>query len=158
EGGRGICTRPRGGVLEVDIRSYLDKIVRATLVERIEKRVIDGSVLRLIGKGIQVGVIEDGKLLVSETGTGQGQPISPLLANIYLHYALDEWFEEGVKPRLKGEAYEIRFADDAILWFQQHTRQDADVGEMCRTPVPVPVVATSDHPLLGGSGESRLKN
>ena len=68
----------------------------------IKKRVIDGSVLRLIGKWIKVGVIEDGRLLASETGTGQGQPISPLLANIYLHYILDEWFEAEVKPRLKG--------------------------------------------------------
>lgn len=124
EVGRVICTRPMGWVLEIDIRSYFDKIVRAILVEMIEKRVTDGSVLRLIWKWIKVGVIEDGKLLVSETGTGQGQPISPLLANIYLHYALDEWFEEVVKPRLKGEAYEIRFADDAILCFQH--KEDAE--------------------------------
>jgi group II intron reverse transcriptase/maturase len=124
EVGRVICTRPMGWVLEIDIRSYFDEIVRATLVEMIEKRVTDGSVLRLIGKWIKVGVIEDGRLLVSETGTGQGQPISPLLANIYLHYVLDEWFEEVVKPRLKGEAYEIRFADDAILCFQH--KEDAE--------------------------------
>jgi len=84
----------------------------------IEKRISDGSVLRLIQKWIKVGVIEEGKLLVSETGTGQGQPISPLLANVYLHHVLDQWFEEVVKPRLKGQAYEIRFADDAILCFQ----------------------------------------
>jgi hypothetical protein len=90
----------------------------------IEKRVTDGSVLRLIGKWIRVGVIEDGRLLVSETGTGQGQPISPLLANIYLHHVLDQWFEEIVKPRLKGEAHEIRFADDAILCFQH--KEDAE--------------------------------
>ena len=90
----------------------------------IEERVSDGSMLRLIGKWIKVGVIDDGKLLESETGTGQGQPISPLLANIYLHHVLDEWFEEVVKPRLKGEAYEIRFADDAILCFQH--REDAE--------------------------------
>jgi hypothetical protein len=90
----------------------------------VEKRVSDGSVLRLIQKWIKVGVIEDGKLLMSETGTGQGQPISPLLANIYLHHALDVWFEEVVKPGLKGEAYEIRFADDAILCFQH--REDAE--------------------------------
>jgi len=95
-------------VLEIEIRSYFDSIVRSALVGMIEKRGIDGSVLRLIGKWIKVGVIEEGRLLVSETGTGQGQPISPLLANIYLHYALDEWFESEVKPRLKGEAYEIR--------------------------------------------------
>src|SRR5215471_4067338 len=124
EVGRVICTRPMGWVLEIDIRSYFDKIVRVLLVEMIEKRVTDGSVLRLIWKWIKVGVIEDRKLLVSETGTGQGQPISPLLANIYLHYVLDEWFEEVVKPRLKGEAYEIRFADDAILCFQH--KEDAE--------------------------------
>ena len=121
---RVICTRPTGWILELDIQSYFDKIVRGILIEMVEKRVSDGSVLRLIQKWIKVGVIEDGKLLVSETGTGQGQPISPLLANIYLHHALDEWFEDVVRPRLKGEAYEIRFADDAILCFQH--RADAE--------------------------------
>jgi group II intron reverse transcriptase/maturase len=124
EVGRVICTRPVGWVLEIDIRSYFDKIVREQLVEMIEERVSDGSMLRLVGKWMQVGVIEDGRLLVSETGTGQGQPISPLLANIYLHHVLDKWFEEMVKPRLKGEAYEIRFADDAILCFQR--KEDAE--------------------------------
>jgi RNA-directed DNA polymerase len=123
EVGRVICARPTGWVLEIDIRSYFDSIVRSALVEMIEKRVTDGSVLRLIGKWIQGGVMEDGRLLVSETGTGQGQPISPLLANIYLHHVLDKWFEDEVKPRLKGEAYEIRFADDAILCFQH--KEDA---------------------------------
>jgi RNA-directed DNA polymerase len=78
----------------------------------------------LIRKWIQVGVIEEGRLLLSETGTGQGQTISPLLANIYLHYVLDEWFENEVKPRLRGEAHEIRFADDAVLCFQY--KKDAD--------------------------------
>ena len=124
EVGRVICTRPTGWILELDIQSYFDKIVRGILIEMVEKRVSDGSVLRLIQKWIKVGVIEDGKLLMSETGTGQGQPISPLLANIYLHHVLDVWFEEVVKPGLKGEAYEIRFADDAILCFQH--REDAE--------------------------------
>jgi hypothetical protein len=86
--------------------------------------VTDGSMLRLIGKWISVGAIDGGKLIVSETGTGQGQPISPLLANIYLHQVLDEWFEEVVKPRLKGEAHEVRYADDAILCFPY--REDAE--------------------------------
>lgn len=121
---RAIFTRSTGWILKLDIQSYFDKIVRGILIEMVEKRVSDGSVLRLIQKWIKVGVIEDGKLLMSETGTGQGQPISPLLANIYLHHALDVWFEEVVKPRLKGEAYEIRFADDAILCFQY--REDAE--------------------------------
>ena len=124
EVGRVLCCRSTGWVLEIDIRAYFDSIVRSALVEMIEKRVSDGSVLRLIRKWIQVGVIDDGKLLVSETGTGQGQPISPLLANVYLHHALDQWFENVVKPRLRGEAYEIRFADDAILCFQH--KEDAE--------------------------------
>jgi len=122
--GRVVCTRPTGWILEIDITAYFDTIVREQLMEMIEKRVSDDSVLRLIRKWIQVGVIEEGRLLMSETGTGQGQPISPLLANAYLHYVLDEWFEEVVKPRLKGEAHEIRFADDAILCFEH--KEDAE--------------------------------
>jgi len=124
EVGRVICTRPTGWILELDITAYFDSIVRKQLMEMIEKRVRDGSVLCLIRKWIQVGVIEEGRLLLSETGTGQGQTISPLLANIYLHHVLDEWFENEVKPRLRGEAHEIRFADDAVLCFQY--KKDAD--------------------------------
>src|ERR1700693_4496064 len=121
---RVICTRPSEWILEIDITAYFDSIVRKQLMEYIEKRVRDGSVLRLIRKWIQVGVIEEGRLLVSETGTGQGQTISPLLANIYLHFVLDEWLENEVKPRLRGAAHEIRFANDAVLCFQY--REDAE--------------------------------
>jgi RNA-directed DNA polymerase len=124
EVGRVICTRPTGWILEIDITAYFDSIVRQQLMELIEKRVRDRSVLHLIRKWIQTGVIEEGRLLVSETGTGQGQTISPLLANIYLHYVLDEWVENVVKPRLRGEAHEIRFADDAVLCFQY--KEDAE--------------------------------
>ena len=125
EVGRVICTRPTSWVLELDIQAYFDSIVRENLVEMMGRRVTDGSMLRLIGKWISVGAIDGGKLIVSETGTGQGQPISPLLANIYLHQVLDKWFEEVVKPRLKGEAHEVRYADDAILCFQY--REDAEM-------------------------------
>jgi RNA-directed DNA polymerase len=121
---RVICTRPTEWIVEIDITAYFDSIVRKELMELIEKRVRDRSVLRLIRKWIQVGVIEEGRLLVSETGTGQGQTISPLLANIYLHYVLDEWFENEGKPRIRGAAHEIRFADDAVLCFQY--KEDAE--------------------------------
>ena len=90
----------------------------------VERRIGDGSILRLLQKWIHVGVIENGRLLVTETGTGQGQVISPLLANIYLHYVLDEWFEHEVKPRLRRRPPEIRYADDFILCFQY--REDAE--------------------------------
>ena len=119
-----ICTRPTEWILEIDIKAYFDSIVREQLMEMVGKRISDGSVLRLIRKWIQVGFIDDGRLLVSETGTGQGQTISPLLANVYLHHVLDEWFEQVVKPRLRGEAHEIRFADDAVICFQY--REDAE--------------------------------
>ena len=124
EVGRIIRRRPMEWVLEADISGYFDAIVRKKLVEMIERRVKDGSILRLIGKWINVGVIDEGRLLTSETGIGQGQVVSPLLANIYLHYVLDEWFEQEVKPRLRGEAHFVRFADDFILCFQY--KEDAE--------------------------------
>ena len=93
-------------------------------MEMIGGRISDASILRLIRKFINVGVIDDGRLLLSETGTGQGQVISPLLANVYLHFVLDEWIEHEVKPRLRGKVFLIRYADDAVLCFQY--REDAE--------------------------------
>ena len=81
---RVICTRSTGWILELDITAYFDSIVREQLMEMMETRVSDSSVLRLIGKWIKVGVIDQGQFLVSDKGTGQGQTISPLRANIYL--------------------------------------------------------------------------
>ena len=124
EVGRVICRGPTEYVLELDISSYFDSIVRKQLMEMVERRVSDSSILGLIGKWINIGVVDDGQLLTSEAGTGQGQIISPLLANIYLHHVLDAWFEEEVKPRLRGEAYEIRYADDGLLCFQ--FKEDAE--------------------------------
>ena len=122
--GRVICRRPISYVLEADVAEYFESIVRSQLMEMVEKRVRDGSILRLIQKWIHVGVVDEGRLLHTETGTGQGQTISPLLANLYLHHVLDTWFEEMVKPRLQGEAYLIRYADDFICCFQY--RGDAE--------------------------------
>jgi RNA-directed DNA polymerase len=122
--GHTICRGPTAYVLEADIQGYFDAIVRNQLMVFVERRIGDRSLLRLIRKWMHVGVIEDGRLLVTETGTGQGQVISPLLANIYLHYVLDAWFEHEVKPRLRGQAAEIRYADDFILCFQY--REDAE--------------------------------
>jgi len=121
---RTICYGATAYVLEADIQSYFDRIVRSELMAFVERRIGDSRILQLIRKWIHVGIIEDGRLLVTETGTGQGQVISPLLANIYLHYVLDEWFEHEVKPRLRGMAAEIRYADDFILCFQY--REDAE--------------------------------
>jgi group II intron reverse transcriptase/maturase len=104
-------------ILEVDIRKCFDTLDHAQLRELLKRRVHDGVLLRLIGKWLNAGVLEDGSLTFPETGTPQGGVVSPLLANVYLHYVLDVWFERDVKPRLRGQAFLIRYADDFVMGF-----------------------------------------
>ena len=113
-----------GWVLEVDIRKFFDTLNHKHLQEFVSRRVRDGVIRRLIGKWLNAGVLEEGELTFSESGSPQGGVISPLLANIYLHYVLDEWFEKQVKPVMRGQARLIRYADDFVIIFQQ--RYDAE--------------------------------
>lgn len=106
-----------GWMLEVDIRKFFDTLDHAQLRELLRRRVRDGVLLRLIGKWLKAGVLEDGTLTVPSLGTPQGGVISPLLANVYLHEVLDLWFEQEVQPRLKGRAFLIRYADDFVMGF-----------------------------------------
>jgi RNA-directed DNA polymerase len=106
-----------GWILEVDIQKFFDSLDHAHLRELVQRRVRDGVLLRLIGKWLNAGVLENGAVFTPEEGTPQGGVISPLLANIFLHYVLDVWFEEEVKPRLQGRAYLIRYADDFVIGF-----------------------------------------
>ena len=99
-------------VVEVDIKKFFDTLVHRHLGELLRKRVRDGVLLRLIGKWLQAGVMEDGSITMPDSGTPQGGVISPLLANVYLHEVLDTWFERDVRPRLKGRAFLVRYADD----------------------------------------------
>ena len=110
-----------GWVLEVDIRKYFDTIDHAHLREILSHRVRDGVVKRLIGKWLKAGVMEEGCITHPEAGSPQGGVISPLISNVYLHEVLDIWFHEVVKPRLKGRAFLIRFADDALMCFEHET-------------------------------------
>lgn len=113
-------TRMQGGwVLEVDIRRYFDAIDHGHLREILSHRMRDGVVKRLIGKWLKAGVMEDGCITHPETGSPQGGVISPLISNVYLHEVLDVWFEQEVKPRLRGRAFMIRFADDALMGFER---------------------------------------
>jgi group II intron reverse transcriptase/maturase len=108
----------RGGwIVEVDIRKFFDTLDHAQLRELLRQRIRDGVLLRLIGKWLNAGVLEDGNLMFPAAGSPQGGVISPLLANIYLHYVLDVWFEREVKPRLQGRAFLIRYADDFVIGF-----------------------------------------
>jgi RNA-directed DNA polymerase len=106
-----------GWILEVDIRKFFDTLDHAHLRSLLRRRVRDGVLLRLIDKWLNAGVLEEGSLSYPEAGTPQGGVISPLLANVYLHYVLDDWFEREVKPRLRGRAFLIRYADDFVIGF-----------------------------------------
>jgi group II intron reverse transcriptase/maturase len=112
-GGRVRC------ILEADIRSYFDSIDRKMLREMLQQRVADGSLMRLVGKCLNVGVLDGAQYAEPDVGTAQGSVLSPLLGNIYLHYVLDVWFEREVKPRLRGHARLIRYADDFVIAFEQ---------------------------------------
>ena len=105
-------------MLDVDVRKYFASISHAKLRELLARRVTDGVVRRLIDKWLKAGVLEEGELSHPITGTPQGGVASPILSNIYLHKVLDEWFEEVVRPRLRGASHLLRFADDFVLVFE----------------------------------------
>src|SRR5437588_1759708 len=106
-----------GWIVEVDIRKFFDTLDHACLRELLRRRVRAGVLLRLIDKWLKAGVLEDGTLTFPDQGSPQGGVISPFLANVYLHYVLDLWFEQEVQPRLKGRAFLIRYADDFVIGF-----------------------------------------
>lgn len=118
-----------GWVVEVDIRKFFDTLDHAHLRELLRQRIRDGVLLRLIGKWLNAGVLEDGNVTFPESGSPQGGVISPLLANVYLHYVLDVWFEREVQPRLQGRAFLIRYADDFVMGFacEEDARRVLDV-------------------------------
>jgi group II intron reverse transcriptase/maturase len=117
--------RPKGvTVLEVDIRKFFENLDHSFLRQFLQQRVRDGVLLRLIGKWLKAGVMEDGNVSYPDSGSPQGGVISPLLSNVFLHYVLDVWFEQEVKPRLRGKAFLIRYADDFVVGLRD--RRDAD--------------------------------
>jgi len=112
-----------GCVLEVDIRKFFDNLDHGHLRTFLQLRVCDGVLLRLIGKWLKAGVMEDGSVSYPDAGSPQGGVVSPLLSNVFLHYVLDLWFEQQVKPCLKDRAFLIRFADDFVIGL--HDDRDA---------------------------------
>ena len=105
-------------ILDADIKGYFDSIRRDILRDFLRKKMNDGTIIRFIGKWLNAGVMEEGKWSSPETGTPQGGVISPMLSNIFLHYVLDEWFEQEIKPRMKGRCFLSRFADDFVIGFE----------------------------------------
>ena len=107
-----------GWVIDLDIERFFDTVEGSHLRSFLDLRVRDGVVRRAIGKWLNAGVMEGGEVSYPQRGTPQGGVISPLLSNLYLHEVLDRWFEHEVKPRLRGRAFEVRYADDAVLVFE----------------------------------------
>ena len=113
-----IMTKPINYVVDIDIEKFFDSVDHKWLIEAIGQRISDRNFLRLIVRFLKAGVMEEGEYTETDKGTPQGGIISPILANIYLHYIIDKWFQEKVKPQLKGYAQMIRYADDFVVCFQ----------------------------------------
>jgi RNA-directed DNA polymerase len=126
----GIDSTKVNWILDADIRSFFDEINQQWLVRFLEHRIGDRRIIRLIQKWLKVGILEDGIVTVSDKGTGQGSVISPLLANIYLHYALDLWAERWRRREATGNMIIVRYADDFIVGFQHEVDARRFLDEM----------------------------
>jgi RNA-directed DNA polymerase len=120
----GIMTKKVGWVLDADIRSFFDTLDQGWLVKFVEHRVADRRIVRLIQKWLAAGVLEEGKRTQSEVGTVQGGSISPLLANLYLHYVFDLWVQQWRKKQARGDVVVVRYADDFVVGFQHRSEAE----------------------------------
>src|SRR5438876_6461809 len=126
----GIHSKKVSFILDADIRSFFDEISQDWLIRFLEHRIGDRRIIRLIQKWLKAGILEDGVVLVSDRGTGQGSVISPLLANIYLHYALDLWAVRWRRREATGDMIIVRYADDFIIGFEHESDARRFLDEM----------------------------
>jgi RNA-directed DNA polymerase len=117
----GITSKKVNFVFDADVRSFFDEVSQEWLVRFVEHRVGDRRIIRLIRKWLKAGVLEDGVVSVSDKGTGQGSVISPLLANIYLHYCFDLWADRWRRHEATGDVIIVRFADDMVVGFEHES-------------------------------------
>jgi RNA-directed DNA polymerase len=118
-------------ILDADIRSFFDSVSQSQLVRFLEHRIADPRIIRLIQKWLKAGVLEDGVVSVSETGTGQGSVISPLLSNVYLHYTFDLWAERWRRREATGDMIIVRYADDLVVGFEHESDARRFWDAMC---------------------------
>jgi group II intron reverse transcriptase/maturase len=126
----GIFVKKVGWVLDADIRAFFDTLNHEWLVKFIEHRVADRRIVLLIQKWLRAGALEDGERIQSEEGTVQGGSISPLLANIYLHYVFDLWSQQWRRKQARGDLIVVRFADDFVMGFQHRDEAQQFLSEL----------------------------
>src|ERR1700720_1517604 len=126
----GITSKKVNWILDADIRSFFDSVSQQWLIRFVEHRIGDRRIIRLIQKWLKAGILEDGVVTVSDTGTGQGSVISPLLANVYLHYVLDLWAVRWRQREATGDIIIVRYADDFIVGFQHESDACRFLDEM----------------------------
>jgi RNA-directed DNA polymerase len=117
----GITTKKVNFILDADIRSYFESVSQAWLIRFLQHRINDPRIIRLIQKWLKAGILEDGVVTISDTGTGQGSVASPLLSNVYLHYVFDLWAERWRRREASGDMIIVRYADDIIVGFECET-------------------------------------
>jgi group II intron reverse transcriptase/maturase len=122
---KAVMTKPVNYVVDMDIKEFFDTIDHSWLMKCLEARIKDPSLLRLIARFLKAGIMQEGKFIEIDKGTPQGGVLSPLLANIYLHFILDLWFEKMFKRQLRGFAQLLRYADDFIVCFQSGSEAKA---------------------------------
>jgi group II intron reverse transcriptase/maturase len=163
----GLMRMGGGWIIDLDIQSFFDDVDWSHLRDFLDQRVRDGVIRRAIGKWLNAGVMESGEVSHPDRGTPQGGVVSPLLSNLYLHEVLDVWFEREVKPRLRGRAFEVRFADDAALVFEREedarrvlavlSKRFAKYGLRLH-PEKTRLVDFRSPPRAGGSGSQRERS
>jgi len=126
-----IMFRPVNHVIEADIKGFFDNVSHDWMMESLQVRIRDSSLLLLIRRFLKAGYMESGKLIRTEQGTPQGGNLSPMLANIFLHYVLDLWFVKRVKPNVNGQCFLVRYADDFVCMVQ-HQRSGREIERMLR--------------------------
>jgi len=117
-------------IVDADIRAFFDSMDHGLLLQLLKRRVNDGGIIRLIGKWLNAGVLEADVWHGSDQGTPQGGVISPILANIFLHYVLDEWFVKDLQPHLKGRSVMVRYADDSIIGCEYQADAELTLSEL----------------------------
>jgi group II intron reverse transcriptase/maturase len=139
-----VMRRPVNGVVDMDIEKFFDSVDHEWMMKFLKVRIADPNILQLVGRFLRTGVMEEGRYYQVERGTPQGGILSPLLANIYLHYCLDLWFEKRVKKELRGYARLIRYADDFVICFQK-AEEAQEFGKVLRQRLGKFGLAVSDE-------------